>query len=148
MCENILNQEGIVNKLFEKIMGIEIIRYGLVGAVSTVIDYAILNIASYLMAGDPTKLWLATAFGFAGGLTNGYYMNSRWTFKYNTKGQEPRKFSQFAVVSLVGLGLTELIVLTFANSYQLDKNVAKLIAVVVVFFWNYFGNKLWTFKKS
>ena len=85
-------------------------------------------------------------------------MNSRWTFSYNTEGQEGRKFTQFTIVSLVGLGLTELIVngylgtinqnVAFAGREISAMNVGKLIAVVIVFFWNYGANKAWTFKKS
>ena len=136
-----------MQKLIDKILKIEFIRYGLVGAVSTVLDYVFLNISAVLMGNRSDLLWLATAIGFCVGLVNGYYMNSRWTFKYNTRGQEAKKFSQFAIISLVGLGLTEVIVLYFANSLGLDKNIAKLIAVIIVFFWNYFGNKFWTFQK-
>ncbi len=136
-----------MNKLIEKILGIEIIRYGIVGACSTALDYLFLNLSHRLMNNANDKLWLATAIGFAVGLVNGYYMNSRWTFKYKTKGKEAKTFSQFTIISLVGLGLTELIVLGFTNSGDLNKNIAKLIAVIIVFFWNYFGNKIWTFKK-
>lgn len=131
----------------------EVIRYGVVGAVSTVIDMGLLNIVK-AFAGWP--VWLAVAIGFGGGTVNGYFMNSRWTFKYNTKGQEGVKFTQFTVVSLIGLGLTELIVngyikmigsdLTLAGRTVSEYNVGKLIAVVLVFFWNYIANKVWTFK--
>lgn len=132
----------------------EVVKYGLVGVVSTVIDIVILRTLSGL--GWP--YWLALAVGFVGGTINGYFMNSRWTFRYKTKGQEGVKFAQFTVVSLVGLGLTELI----GNSYihYIDQSInllgrevgpkmtGKLIAVVLVFVWNYGANKLWTFKKS
>lgn len=131
----------------------EIIRYGLVGAVSTVIDMGLLNIGKKLL-GWP--VWLDVAIGFIGGTVNGYYMNSRWTFKYNTRGQEGIKFTQFAIVSAIGLGLTELIVngyivligasLNLAGHIVSEYNTGKLIAVVLVFAWNYIANKLWTFK--
>lgn len=137
-----------MNKFISKILGIEIVRYGLVGFVSTVLDYLILNVSFKMMGDQDDLLWLATAIGFFAGLVNGYYMNSRWTFKYNTEGKEAKKFSQFAIISLVGLGLTELIVISFTNKMGMDKNISKLIAVGVVFFWNYFGNKFWTFQKT
>jgi dolichol-phosphate mannosyltransferase len=137
-----------MNKLIEKILKIEFIRYGMVGVVSTVIDYIFLNLSHLLMRNSDNTLWLATAIGFCAGLINGYFMNSRWTFKYKTEGREVKKFSQFAIISLVGLGLTELIVLEFTSNGGLSKNIAKLIAVAVVFFWNYFGNKFWTFREN
>jgi putative flippase GtrA len=132
-----------INKIFK----IEIIRYGMVGVLSTALDYLFLNLSHTLMGGANQTLGWATAIGFCVGLVNGYYFNSRWTFKYNTKGQEGKKFGQFAIISLVGLALTEIIVLYFANNVGHDKNIAKLIAVIIVFFWNFFGNKMWTFQK-
>jgi putative flippase GtrA len=84
-------------------------------------------------------------------------MNSRWTFHYKTKGQEGVKFAQFTTVALVGLGLTELIgnvyvnysnaALSLAGHEIGPKMVGKLIAVAIVFIWNYGANKVWTFKK-
>lgn len=137
-----------MKKLIEKLLKIEFIRYGMVGAVSTILDIVVLKSTYYMMHNDVKNLWLATALGFIVGTFNGYYMNSRWTFKFNTKGKETVKFGQFAVISLVGLGLTELIVLNLSARASLDETLAKLIAVVIVFFWNYFGNKFWTFRKQ
>jgi putative flippase GtrA len=137
----------------KQLVVIEMIKYALVGAVSTAIDIALLNLVKTVI-GWP--LWLALALGFLGGTINGYYMNSRWTFRYNTEGQEGKKFSQFAIVSLIGLGLTELIVNGYVEYINLGMNifikeisamnVGKLVAVVLVFFWNYGGNKIWTFS--
>ena len=137
-----------MKELINKLLKAEIVRYGIVGATSTILDYVFLNLSHSLMDDKDSLLWLATAIGFCAGLINGYYFNSRWTFAYNTKGQEGKKFSQFAVVSLVGLVLTEIIMLNFANGGGFNKNLAKAIAVVIVFFWNYFGNKIWTFKEQ
>ncbi len=137
-----------MKKLLEKLFKIEFIRYGMVGAVSTVLDICVLKLTYSLMHNDIKRLWLATAIGFIAGTINGYYMNSRWTFKYNTKGKEAAKFSQFATISLVGLGLTEIIVLNLTTKASLSETIAKLVAVAIVFFWNYFGNKFWTFRKQ
>lgn len=131
----------------------EIIRYGIVGAVSTAIDLIVLKVI--LVVGWP--YWIALALGFSAGTVNGYFMNSRWTFKFKTEGQEGLKFSQFAVVSLIGLGLTEIIgnsyvhyignlIVLFNHTIGVQM-VGKLIAVVLVFAWNYLANKFWTFRK-
>lgn len=132
----------------------EIIVYGLVGVVSTAIDMGLLKFLTVVS----WPYWLALAGGFGGGTVNGYFMNSRWTFRYKTEGQEGVKFTQFTIVSLIGLGLTELIgnsyISTINHSLSLagkeigPQMVGKLIAVVVVFFWNYGANKFWTFRKK
>jgi len=133
---------------------LQLIKFGIVGAVSTVIDMGLLNLLVYL--GLP--YWASLAIGFAGGTVNGYYMNSRWTFGYNTEGREGVKFGQFAIISGVGLFLTELIGNYYVANYDASlhilgyeigpQNVGKLIAVVLVFAWNYLGNRFWTFRSE
>lgn len=135
--------KNTIIKLLEK----QFIRYGVVGLASTILDFIFLNISFVLLGNSNSFLWLATAIGFLVGTINGYFMNSRWTFQYDTKGSETKKFTQFAIVSAVGFFLTEFIVLSLAHTLDLEKNFAKLAAVVIVFFWNYFANKHWTFKK-
>lgn len=125
---------------------LDFMRYGVVGLVSTIIDYIIFNLLFYFLGGEQ-YLWLATGLGFLAGTINGYFLNSRWTFAYDTKGKETKKFIQFLIISGVGLLFTEAIVLGLAKVIDLDRNIAKAVAVVVVFFWNYFANKYWTFKK-
>lgn len=132
----------------------EFVKYVIVGAVSTVIDMVLLNVLKQVFG---WVLWIPVAIGFLGGTINGYFMNSRWTFHYDTEGQEAKKFSQFAIISLVGLGLTELIVnayvgqvghgLALAGKEISPTNTGKLISIVIVFFWNFGANKIWTFKK-
>ena len=130
-------------------------KYALVGGVSTTIDIVILRLLHNNLG---LVLWLSVALAFLAGTINGYYMNSRWTFGYNTKGKEAIKFSQFATVSLIGLGLTELIVNFYVANISQSLSVAgrlisaymvgKLIAVAIVFFWNFGANKLWTFREK
>lgn len=127
----------------------------MVGLVSTAIDIVLLRL---LHQNFGVALWLSVALAFFAGTINGYWMNSRWTFGYNTKGREAVKFTQFATVSLIGLGLTEVIVNYYAVSINQSINlfgqtlsaylVGKLIAVMIVFFWNFFANKFWTFKAN
>jgi len=136
--------------MLAKIINSKIIRFALVGLLSTIFDMCLLKIG--LLFDLP--LYLAVALGFAGGVTNGYFLNSRWTFRFNTNGHEPLKFSQFFLVSIVGLGLTELIVAGYVKYFgNLDAVLSsamtgKIIAVMLVFFWNYYANKHWTFKEG
>ncbi|MCX6343785.1 MAG: GtrA family protein [Armatimonadetes bacterium] len=126
----------------------EMFKFGVVGAVSTVIDVALLKFSHHFMANAPDLLWLAVAIGYAGGTVNGYFWNSRWSFRYDTTGKEKRKLTQFAIVSAVGFTLTELIVLMLVHKHGFGKIIAKLIAIPIVFFWNFSANKLWTFRKT
>ncbi|MHA1828210.1 MAG: GtrA family protein [Candidatus Heimdallarchaeaceae archaeon] len=92
--------------------------------------------------------------------------NSQTENKFTSSKQKARyiRFLKFTTVSLVGWGLTELVVflglLLFDSLYQEDIlftiwifNVHKihiitLIAIILVMFYNYIINKIWTFRKQ
>lgn len=116
------------------------VRFAGVGLLSTVLDMAVLNVASIAGA----NIYLATFLGFMAGLTNGFLLNTRYVFG---KERNVVRYVKYGLVSFGGLLLTELIMHYVAvDPGHLEKNIAKLIAVGIVFFWNYFLSKHWAFK--
>jgi putative flippase GtrA len=116
------------------------VRFAVVGASNTFIDYLVLNV---LLFWGVDKL-AAVACGFAAGATNGYLLNSRFVFKTRRTGPD---FARYFLVSLVGLTLTVLIVNFLTDGqHWMRINAAKAVAVVVVFFWNYTMSRFWAFR--
>ena len=114
--------------------------FALVGVLSTTID--LLLFKGLLFLGVWT--WLATALGFISGLINGYLLNSAFVFQVNRTVIQSLKYS---IVSLGGLLITEGIVLGLSgHSHVLSPFEAKLVAVGIVFFWNYVLSRRWAFK--
>jgi putative flippase GtrA len=113
------------------------LRFAGVGALSTVLDFVVLNVLIFAGA----SVYLAGALGFFAGFTNGYLLNSQYVFKKASRSA----YVKYFLVSLGGLGITELLLHLFHVEWGLGANVAKLIAVVVVFFWNYGLSKYWVF---
>jgi len=117
-----------------------IISFAGVGLISTILDLCVLKIS--LLIG--LNVYLAISLGFFTGLTNGYILNSRFVFK-----QDPshRRYFKYFLISLGGYFLTlGIVYLLHDRSGWLSPIYAKLIAVVIVFFWNYILSKLWAFK--
>ncbi len=84
-------------------------------------------------------------------ILNSYYWNRRWTFRVQTKGGHASMITKFYVIALIGALLNVTIGTTVNRMMQMPPEQswagASLIAVVVVVFWNFFGQKLWTFGK-
>ncbi len=114
------------------------VRFAGVGLLSTILDFIVLNLC--LRAG--ASVYVAGFLGFFAGFTNGYLLNSRYVFAHASR----EAYGKYFIVSLGGLLLTELFLDIFHVRAGLSENGAKLIAVVVVFFWNYFLSKSWVFK--
>lgn len=123
----------------ERVFKISIIRFGVVGLISTIIDIGFSRFFGYLGA----PIWLYTGIGFLCGATNGYLMNTYFVFFKSKNGIQ---YSKYLIITAIGLGFTEIIVNYLTHSHSLEWLQAKLIAVVIVFFWNYFGSKIWAFK--
>lgn len=124
-------------------------RFLTVGAVGTVLDFSILTLLK--LAGLPTLF--ANSISFTAGLLNNFTWNRLWTFGDSVKADWRRQLAQFTLVSLAGLALNNLIVLSLEGvfgamlgSAQWAYLPAKVIATGVVVFWNYFANRMWTFK--
>lgn len=117
-----------------------ILMFGMVGLVNTLIDLAVLNLLLRLSV----NTYLAVAIGFGSGLTNGYYMNTAFVFR---QAKSYQRYGKYFLVSMVGLLLTELIIFLLHGALDLLPIFqAKLVAVVLVFFWNYTLSKGWAFS--
>lgn len=126
-------------------------RFLTVGAVGTLLDFSILTLLK--LAGFPTLV--ANSLSFTAGLLNNFTWNRLWTFSDTVKADWRRQLAKFTLVSLVGLVLNNLIVLSLENVFgnllgqpQWGYLPAKVIATGVVVFWNYFANRTWTFKNN
>ena len=125
------------------------LRFLSVGALGTLIDFGLLTVLK--LVGLPTLA--ANSLSFTAGVINNYVLNRHWTFADAHKSSWAAQFVQFALVSAVGLALNNTIMLLLESPLgaligQPDWGYvpAKVIATGVVVFWNYFANRLWTFR--
>jgi putative flippase GtrA len=115
-------------------------RFALVGVLGTGLDMGLLLL---LTAAAGLSTLPSNMISYSAGIINNYYWNRRWTFTGGQHTYWPRQLTQFAVVSLVGLGLNSLIVVWMEGLIGLLS--AKLLATGLVLLWNYNANRLWTF---
>ncbi len=84
-------------------------------------------------------------------ILNSFYWNRVWTF--NIRGREERaaQLRKFIAVALVGMALNTLITTALYHVVpghpKRSWAIATAVATVAVAFWNFTGQKLWTFKK-
>jgi putative flippase GtrA len=138
-------------KYFRNLLTPQFIKFLIVGASGTLIDYLIL----ILLKSFNWQTLIANTLSFSAGLLNNYYWNGRWTFNESIRKSSLEQFSQFTVISLVGLGLNTAIVLlleiplgVILGKPESGYIPAKAFATAVVLFWNYLANRHWTFNPS
>jgi len=85
-------------------------------------------------------------------ILNSYYWNRRWTFRVDKAHGHGEMISKFFVVALIGMVLNVVVGTTINRLLHIDAEArwagASLIATAVVVFWNFTGQKLWTFRKA
>lgn len=138
-----------INQTIHTDEGTRLLRFLAVGAVGTLVDYSLLT--GLKLLGLPTLL--ANSLSFFAGLCNNFILNRHWTFSDHIQSAWGRQLLQFGLVSLVGLIINNVIVIsledplgTFIGLPQMGYLPAKIIATGMVVFWNYIANRAWTFR--
>jgi putative flippase GtrA len=102
---------------------------------------------------------LANTVSFALAVTNGFYWNSRWTFRRPEREGRSGRYARFVATNLIGLALNQTILNLVAHVVPVSITsllaghlhdpagfVGKVCATGVVLFWNFLASKYWTFK--
>ncbi len=150
---NIVNIRSIslaLDKARLKTLVYEFGRYLIVGGTAFIIDYAFFWITrEYVFGGEGLGVYLATAAGFIAGLVYNYILSLVFVFrsaKEQNRGKTVGAFIIFAVIGLIGLGLTEAGMYLIYDLLHINEYIARLIVAGAVTIWNYAARKILIFK--
>lgn len=133
----------------------QMIRFGAVGGINTLIDFGILNLLM-LMTGitGGSGLILCNVVAFIVASLNSYLMNRDWTFKDGSKGRAGQYFL-FLVFAIGGLavnsaGLYFLMALPLDGTLSpiLWANGAKAAATAASMVWNFLTYRRFVFARA
>ena len=88
--------------------------------------------------------YVSNSIGFVLAATNNYIWNRWWTFQ-SDNANIPIEYGKFLVISVIGLGLNNLVIYLLHEKLKLNFYLAKLIAIGVVTVWNFVMNYRFTF---
>ena len=132
----------------------QLLRFGLVGGLNTLLDIVILNALLLLSPTTSTRTLLAyNALAFSLGAVNSFLLNKYWTFGYK-QGTTLKELVRFTITTLFGIGWSTL-VLWLASAVlhplvlnaTLWANAAKLVSVVSSALLSYLTMRLWVFVR-
>jgi len=145
--------QTLPGEIFRKASVRQFIKFCIIGASSTIIDWGIFSIL-FNRNWNPNVAQL-TSFSIA--VTNGFMWNSHWTFRGLGTGRKHEQFVKFCAVNLIGLALTLIIINTVfylldgrllhkGETDRIHTFLSKGVALVLVVSWNFLANKRWTFR--
>lgn len=122
---------------------VQLVKYNIVGVINTLVDFLVYQLLTYL----GMKYAIAQCISYSCGILNSYFFNSRWTFKRDS-GRSKKEFIYFVAVNLVSMGLSVLLLKVCYDILHIDSNlISKAIVTPIVMLVNFFGSKLFVFKK-
>lgn len=117
----------------------QIMRFGVVGVISFLVDYGIL----YVLTEKANIYYLLSAgISFTVSVVINYLLSMSWVFKSNKKRGKKEEFIIFIVLSLGGLLLNQVMMYVFVDYMNVYYLFAKIVATAIVMIYNFTSRKL------
>lgn len=133
-----------------------IAKYGIIGLLNSFLTLGILNFL-IIVSGIDRGLWFDAfyAAACAGGVTNAFFWNKFWTFNAGGTEKIRQEYVKFFAVAgtttLINIFLMHILVniigVYFSFNLKIWANVSSVFLVLVSFFGNFFGWKIFVFNK-
>lgn len=133
-----------MNKLKKLI--IQFVKFGMVGAINTVLSYLITNMSYYIFH---IHAQISNIIAFVITVYISFVLNGKFVFKQ--ENSEERDFIKsllkvYISYSITGLFLTAILLYFEENILEIPHYIATLMNLIVTIPLNFILNKLWAFK--
>ena len=147
------------------------LKFATVGVIGAVIDFGTFNLLANIIGLLSIP---SSAISFTAAITSNFIWNYYWTYPDSRSKSIRKQATQFAIVNLIGLAirtpifaftegpfiaLSERVLHTLPPTFHpgpesflpleaivLGRNLALALAVIVVLFWNFGVNRVWTYS--
>ena len=149
------------------------LKFSVVGIIGAVVDFGSFNLLANVLG---IASIVASVISFSAAVTSNFLWNRYWTYPDSRSKPVSKQVIQFTLVNLVGLVIRTPIFafseapliqysgnllplaqsilpesitsLGFLNAIVIGRNLALALAVIVVLFWNFFINRIWTYSDA
>lgn len=122
---------------------IQLFRYIFVGGIAFIVDLTSLFLLTNYLG---IYYLISAAIAFILGLFVNYLLSVNWVFDRRSFEKRSFEFGLFAFIGLVGLGLNEVFIWFFTQDLQIYYLYSKILAAIIILFWNFFARKYTLFK--
>ena len=125
-----------LNDKNEKLL-IQIIKFLIVGGIATIIDWLIYYILyNYLNI----KPLISNIISYSISTVYNYLATVKFVFNVNENNGK-RNFLIFIIFSLIGLGLSELLLYLFIDKLNINQMISKILSTIIVMTFNFITRK-------
>jgi len=127
--------------MIDRMLILKFLKFCLVGFSGMVVDFGTTWLCKEKFKWNK---YVSNSIGFVLAATNNYIWNRLWTFQ-SDNANIPIEYGKFFVISIIGLGINNLVVYLLHEKLKWNFYLSKLIAVGVVTVWNFTMNYRFTF---
>ncbi len=120
----------------------QIIRFGIVGVIAFLIDYSLLYVFTEFIH---IHYLISSVMSFTISLIFNYIASIYWVFDVKKK-QTYKEVIIFVVLSVIGLGINQLVMYVMTDLWKIYYMLSKLVATAIVMVWNFITRKIFIEK--
>lgn len=130
-------------------------KFLVVGTIGFGVDFGLLTFLVEIVGLEPV---VANTFSFSAAVVSNFTLNRYWTYPDSRSKRRRIQLLQFGMVSIFGLAINNFILFILQNPFDMLLRAvhapqgiggyipAKMVATIVVLFWNFFVNRFWTYN--
>lgn len=130
---------GTMKKLISQIM-----KFGVVGVIAFLIDYGVMVFLTEVLG---VYYLLSALISFTVSVIFNYVASMRYVFVGRDDMSKSREFVIFIVLSVIGLGLNELLMWLLVDKLFIHYMLSKILVTAIVMVWNFVSRKIFLEKK-
>ena len=130
------------HKTMKKLI-VQIIKFGIVGVIATVIDFGVLAFMKEVL---DVNVQISTAVSFSVSVFANYLLSMLFVFK-SKEDNKIKEFIEFLLLSIGGLLLDQLVMWLGTDVFTVYYLAVKVFATVVVAIYNFVTRKIFLEKK-
>ena len=120
----------------------QILKFGVVGGLAFLIDYGLLYVLTEFVG---IHYLISSVISFTVSLIFNYILSIKWVFDV-TKKQTAKEITIFVILSVIGLGINQVVMYAGSNLLHIYYMLTKIVATAIVMVWNFVTRKIFIEK--